>query len=481
MPDLRELLHDAVPSGEPTFDAADVRDRVRAVERRHRRTVVGVAAAVVLLVAVGIGTTITTDRTAFVDTVPSAGWPSSVTFAGAQVEVTVGAEPGDLVGYVEPGDTITAVGASTDVDGRVSLWFTCGGGEAVRLREVYDPPTPPALPVAALAEAATQLTSSNGCEPEPPTKTPDVQLDGGIGLVGLARAIDRAGMTACCATVPLVPMADRPGVSDGGIGTFRAAEGSVAWAVEDGGDEPLRFTADFHSWVPTDLVAPEFLPLAGGRVAWDPARGVVAATCGMATVQARMGQEELPRWEAFLDSIDCTPSPPEGLGPTFDLVSLLSDLGVEPVATPAADATVAAAEVVVDGQTLVIRSGGMGQVGLPQSAMEDLPRTVGTFVGTGDAWPTGSTTTPVGGAFTVCTITHAVFAFTEPGVDLAVDLAERIRAHPGCATVGLPEGAPPMPAAPPPAEVTTPGPEEEVSTTVADDVIQASSSPAVRA
>lgn len=301
-------------------------------------------------------------------------WPSTVTFAGTPIEVSVGSEPRDLVGYLEPGDTITQVGASTDDDGRVSLWFTCGGGEVVRVREAHDRPTEPALPVAALAEAVTQLAAAQGCTPEPPSGTPDVLVDGGIGLAGLARAIDETGMTACCATVALVAMADRPGVDGSGISTFRAVEGAVAWAVQDGGEDPLRFTADFRSWVPTDLIAPEMRPLAGGQVAVDgTGGGVVANTCGMATLQARLSAAELPRWEAFLQAIGCTPTAPEGLGPTVDLVALLGDLGLASVATPSVDATVAAAQVVVDGQTLVVRSGGMGQVGLPDSAMADLP------------------------------------------------------------------------------------------------------------
>ncbi|MGI9017026.1 MAG: sigma factor [Euzebya sp.] len=45
---------------------------------------------------------------------------------------------------------------------------------------------------------------------------------------------------------------------------------------------------------------------------------------------------------------------------------------------------------------------------------------------------------PIGGAFTVCTITHAVFAADEPGRDAAVDLAGRLAAAPGCALGSAP-------------------------------------------
>ncbi|CAN5156622.1 hypothetical protein BH23ACT9_BH23ACT9_39610 [soil metagenome] len=453
MPELRELLTMAAEVDEPAFDAGDVHRRVRAADRRQRRTATAVMASVVVLLAVGIGTTLTAGRTAFVDDLASADRPQTITFAGAEVEVSVAASLHGAMGYVEPGDTITRVAAGTDDDGGVNLWFTCGDAPVFRLREVRDPAVPPALPVAALAETLTQFTAANGCTPELPRGTPDRHLDGGIGLAGLARAIDEAGLTACCASTTLVPMNERSGVSDGGISSFRAAEGSVSWAVEDGSGAPLAFTADFRSWVPSDLTTPEIQPLAGGRVAVQRSDGlIVASTCGMATLQARLADGELPRWEAFLQLIGCTPTTPEGLSPTFDLLDLLGDLGLSAVATPSGDATIAAAQVVVGGETLLVRSGGMGQVGVPISAMDDMSNDVTTFTGTGEAWPADEAYQPLGGAFVVCMITHAVFAESEPGLDLAMDLARQIGGHPQCATVGLPDGAPPMPEALPPSE-----------------------------
>lgn len=441
MPDLRELLHEATPAGEPSFDVESVAGRVAAADRRRRLTGAGLMAAVVVLVGLVVGNGFGSTETSLVDT--PAGWPASATFAGAEVEVAAGVAPQDLFGTVEVEGG--QVGVGVEADGRPVVWVDCGG-EVARVAESADSDV---LPLGAVVELTARLADDRGCAPGVPAGTPEVLLDGQGWLRPLAQWIDEAGLTACCASWPEpIPVADRPGVSGGGQGPFSAPEGSVTWGVVLDG-EPLRFSADFLTWTPSSMSTPEQVPLGDGRAAVDAARTVVAFTCGMTTVQGSLVEDPLERWSAFAERLPCTPAPPEGTGGSSALTDLLADLGYEVVSTQPG-AVVAHARVAVEGTELVVRSGGFAQVGLPAAvlATADLqPGQVASFTGVGDGFPVESSFAPVGGAYAVCTLTHAVFAADEPGRDHALALAEALAAHPGCDILGgFEEGLPPAPA-----------------------------------
>lgn len=437
MPDLHDLLTGAVPPVTPPFDEGDVGARVAAAERRRRRTAVSAMVAVVAAVALLISPALRRDQPAAVLTAPSgptqlvplSQWPTSVDFAGVEVEVRVVDEPDEVLqSRVAVGDgeaaVNTAPGEGAVLQGvdqhRSRLWFGCDGQQVVRMVEVgraadapsFAIPGPPGrwLPPGALLEAAGQLIEVMGCTPEAPAGAPDERADGQSWLRPLAAAIDAAGLPTCC------------------------AHSNTAFSVNDWGvrlpdGERLSLsvgTAEVTQWesAPAELAivgdgvaASQFTPNSQGEDLTFECLGtsmtVYPTAAGAATAIGAV--------EEFVDLIGCTPEVHPDLRLTVALSQVLHDVGAE-VVHSYPDPDVGRVTAILPVSRLELTSGPADRVGLAPGTTMDLNRGPQALDPAVDGF----------GAMAQCGVTHVIRATDETGAAVALDLAERIVGHPDC-------------------------------------------------
>ncbi|CAN5153104.1 hypothetical protein BH23ACT9_BH23ACT9_26210 [soil metagenome] len=434
MPDLHDMLTEAAPPVPPGFDADDVRARVADADQRRRRVTVGSMLTVVLLAGVLVVPALRSgdgQGQVSVDgaTAPLSTWPASLEFAGVEIGVQVLPAPDEALGHrIQLGAGEAALSLDPAPDGGVDprLWVGCGG-EVVRLQALgsIDGQTATEagtwLPVGALVEAGRQLVERQGCTPTAPTGTPAALHNNQNELHDLAAAIDRAGFATCCASVGYDP--EPSATFGGGVGL------RTRWTVLID-REPLAIAVDFLSQVPAGLDPVRRIEVAGGTaLTTDGPNATVAAVCGMAVIQGDGSDAAaLENFEKLIDGIRCTPDPSMSpLSLNAALADLLREVGAEVVATPF-ETAIAVATVVLDGVELEVRSGGMSQVGISLDTMVEIEDGGASAL---------SPELDGDGAVTVCTITHAIRASDPSGTPVALDLAERLLAHPGC---GLNEG-----------------------------------------
>lgn len=463
MPDLHEVLTEAVPPVDSRFDDADIRARVADMQRRQRRTAIGSMVAVVLLVGALVipalllhddAPAVLTEPDGPVELVPLSQWPYSVDFAGVEVAVEivdamdeapqarVAVGPGDAALNTAPHEKVDSQAWQFDddedvrsqpadhVEGDVAdqhvyrsrLWFGCGTGQLVHMVErgraadapVFEVvgPSDRWLPPEALAEAARQLTAEMGCSAEAPPGTPAEDMPGRLWLGPLAAAIDEAGIATCC----------YDGYLPGGVNT---------WVVEvSDGDYMSLSISQFEALEPRSedhLPLPlELIDLAGGQAVNeaqpnDPA-DVVRFTCEDVSILAHPTSGEATSVGRFAERVSCTPAVPPGYMATLALGEVLRDLGVE-VVDNVPDQAIGIVSAIHEGSRLEIRSGGSSQVGLSPETATDPVR--GWF-------PLDPATDGGPGAMAQCAITHVIRATDDAGADVALALAEQIVAHPGC-------------------------------------------------
>lgn len=434
MPDLHDLLTGAVPPVTPPFDEGDVGARVAAAERRRRRTAVSAMVAVVAAVALLISPALRRDQPAAVLTAPSgptqlvplSQWPTSVDFAGVEVEVRVVDEPDEVMqSRVAVGDgeaaLNTAPGEGAVLQGvdqhRPRLWFGCGGQQVVRMVEVGRAADAPPfeivgphggrlLPPGVLVEAAGQISAAQGCTPQAPAGSPAARSAGQSWLGPLAAAIDAAGLPTCCAN----STSDR-GVSD--------------WGVLLPGGDPLSLsvsTPDAVHWQDT----PARLAVLGDGLAVSHAIPNLASDyltfqCAGTSMTAYPTSGQAPSVEAFVDLIGCTPEVHPDLRLTVALSQVLHDVGAE-VVHSYPDPDVGRVTAILPVSRLELTSGPADRVGLAPGTTMDLNRGPQALDPAVDGF----------GAMAQCGVTHVIRATDETGAAVALDLAERIVGHPDC-------------------------------------------------
>jgi hypothetical protein len=325
MPDLHQLLTEAVPLVEPGFGEAEVRARMDRLARRGRR-IVATAASAVGLVLVGLVASLTAvDAPApLLDGGLQREWPDSVEFLGVQIAVDVMAAPTEplehrvLMGAgtaaltTQPSDELQP-GNTTWQRFQHRLWFSCGDGQVVRMVEMGRAAEAPTftvagpsgrwLPAGALIEAGRRTAADVGCVPSAPTGAP-VQVENAQSWVGsLAAAMEEAGMASCCANPNADPTNDWF-LNDWGV----AVEGEDRLSLSVG----RRGSAPFAGDQPVQVT-----PMAGGHallwIAPDTPADVVELECGDAHILAYPTSGRATSVERFVERIGCTPTVPAGV------------------------------------------------------------------------------------------------------------------------------------------------------------------------
>lgn len=337
MPDLRELLHDAAPIGEPSFDVESVAGRVRAADRRRRLTGAGLMAAVVVLVSLVVGTGLGSRETSLVDTPPSTApappggtraWLAAVLVdVGADVLPTEGASTFAEVHVTAEGTTVVVrAGDPAEIglpDGVIGV-----PGEALAFTGGSSPPTSSFHPVGGAVTGCLQevaafagdepgldhalalieaIAASPLCpatfDPPPPTPTPQpvVVPDHGQQVI---EALRSAGLVVEDVEV------NGPGVS---LRFLPGQPGSSPVWVELGGPDAPPAVVDADT---------EIVPLADGEAVVLPNSGLISFTCTnvgpITTTGPGAGGSELPWVEQLPQALWCEPRP---RGLTVEIVS----------------------------------------------------------------------------------------------------------------------------------------------------------------
>lgn len=330
MPDLEQLLHDAVPMTEPGFDTGAVRARLAGVERRRRRVAVAAMAGVVAVLAFTVANlqiaredpvdvadppTAPLLRSDLPELTPLSQWPAVIEFAGVRVAVAVFDEPDEPIQSRVPlraGHAgLNSVPSGLHELGNTAMqafvnrvWFGCGTDQVVRMMEDGPATGAPAfdgpgssrwLPAGALIEASEQLARRMGCVPVLPTgswEVPDAAFD--LAPVRrLAASIDEAGLPTCCADpVPL------------------ETGGSTRWSVLVE-DDVLPLTIGERDWHLPIGEPVEKTTIVGGSAVVN-SEGQLAVTCfdtTTITVSLPTTGEEAG-FGTFLDMIGCQPTMP---------------------------------------------------------------------------------------------------------------------------------------------------------------------------
>ncbi|MEE8602825.1 hypothetical protein [Euzebya tangerina] len=431
MPDLQQMLTNAAPPVEPPFTERDIREA--AARRRRLRQAIVAVVAVVMVLSIGsvAGPFVTDDEPVVLsDGSPTTeltsleDWPTSIDFAGVEVEVVVHDGPTEplqhrvVVGEGEAALNVLPSDYRSDGNEayqavRNRLWFGCGPDtQVVRIAEVGRAAGAPAfeagrpgsarfLPAGALVEAARQLAERMDCTPHAPPETPTTPTLAADWIGPLAAAIDEAGLATCCTTVFGHDDPETFGsITDWGI--FVDADTrlsiSVTSSPSDGG--------------PGAVAA---VQLAGGRVAEHvppPNQTGTSATftCAAADVTAWPADGDLATITEFLTAIGCLPEIPAGLLANAELGALLTRIGIDDIPDGVGYQPVADLTVAIDGRQFQVRAGGTSQVGLAPGAQ---------------------------GVEFECGIGYSIEILGVGTMDTAAELAELIRDDPGCALPGV--------------------------------------------